>query len=184
MVGMGSVLIKNLLQQFSGQPAPVVNPQKGLEILETQNQLRPTTEAEELENELKRLNIQKQVAEENRAARESALNQQAAAIERQAVEQEKQLVQEQQRKELEENLIKHLNYFPEIINQAVNKYIIHNIPQYLLTLCQTFNSFYSVCPVISEDKQLEKARLLLIKCVQIVIKTGLNLLGIDTLDKM
>lgn len=39
-------------------------------------------------------------------------------------------------------------------------------------------------PVISGDKQLEKARLLLIKCVQIVIKTGLELLGIETLDKM
>ncbi|MFX1425166.1 MAG: arginine--tRNA ligase [Promethearchaeota archaeon] len=86
--------------------------------------------------------------------------------------------------ETEENLIKFLNYFPEIIDQAVDKFVIHTIPQYLLTLCQTFNSFYSVCPVISEDKQLEKARLLLIKCVQIVIKTGLNLLGIDTLDKM
>ena len=86
--------------------------------------------------------------------------------------------------ETEENLIKHLNYFPEIIDQAVQKYTIHIIPQYLLTLCQIFNSFYSSCPVISEDKQLEKARLLLIKCVQIVIKTGLNLLGIDTLDKM
>jgi arginyl-tRNA synthetase len=86
--------------------------------------------------------------------------------------------------ELEENLIKQLNYFPEIVDQAAQKYIIHLIPQYLLTLCQVFNSFYSVCPVISEDKQLEKARLLLIKCVQIVIRTGLNILGIDTLDKM
>ncbi|MFX1487707.1 MAG: DALR anticodon-binding domain-containing protein [Promethearchaeota archaeon] len=37
---------------------------------------------------------------------------------------------------------------------------------------------------MSEDKQLEKARLLLIKCVQIVIKTGLKLLGIETLNKM
>jgi len=86
--------------------------------------------------------------------------------------------------ETEENLIKQLNYFPEIIEQAIQRYTIHTIPQYLLTLCQVFNSFYSSCPVISEDKQLQKARLLLIKCVQIVIKIGLNLLGIETLDKM
>lgn len=86
--------------------------------------------------------------------------------------------------ETEENLIKQLNYFPEIIDQAVQKYIIHIVPQYLLTLCQIFNSFYSACPVISEDKELEKARLLLIKCVQLVIKTGLELLGIETLNKM
>jgi arginyl-tRNA synthetase len=86
--------------------------------------------------------------------------------------------------ETEENLIKHLNYFPEIIDQAIQKYIIHIVPQYLLTLCQIFNSFYSTCPVISEDKKLEKARLLLIKCVQMVIKAGLELLGIETLNKM
>ncbi|MFX1376134.1 MAG: arginine--tRNA ligase [Promethearchaeota archaeon] len=86
--------------------------------------------------------------------------------------------------ETEINLIKHLNYFPEIIDQTTQKYNIHLIPQYLLALCQIFNTFYSLCPVISDDKPLERARLLLIKCVQIVIKIGLNLLGIDTLDKM
>ena len=86
--------------------------------------------------------------------------------------------------ETEESLIKQLNYFPEIIDQTAQKYNIHLIPQYLLTLCQIFNSFYSVCPVISDNKRLERARLLLIKCVQIVIKIGLNILGIETLDKM
>ncbi|MFX0081663.1 MAG: arginine--tRNA ligase [Candidatus Hodarchaeota archaeon] len=86
--------------------------------------------------------------------------------------------------ETEQNLIKHLNYFPEIIEEAAQSYNIHLIPQYLLNLCQTFNSFYSVCPVISDDKQMERARLLLIKCVQIVIKIGLNILGIETLENM
>ncbi|MFX0071696.1 MAG: arginine--tRNA ligase [Candidatus Hermodarchaeota archaeon] len=86
--------------------------------------------------------------------------------------------------EKEINIIKHLNYFPEVINSTVNTYGIHLIPQYFLNLCQSFNSFYSSCQVISEDKGLEKARLLLIKCVQIVIKIGLNLMGIETLDEM
>jgi len=84
----------------------------------------------------------------------------------------------------EQNLIKQLNYFPEIVDLTAKKNNIHLIPQYLLTLCQTFNSFYSKCLVISEDKQLERARLLLIRCVQIVIKTGLGILGIETLEKM
>ncbi|MFX1445043.1 MAG: arginine--tRNA ligase [Promethearchaeota archaeon] len=81
-------------------------------------------------------------------------------------------------------LIKQLNYLPEIIDMAVKTYGIHLIPQYLLSLCQDFNSFYGTCQVISEYKDLEKARLLLIKCVQIVIKIGLNLLGIETLEEM
>jgi arginyl-tRNA synthetase len=81
-------------------------------------------------------------------------------------------------------LIKQLNYFPEIIDTASKTYAIHLIPQYLLSLCQDFNSFYGSCQVISENKGLERARLLLIKCVQIVIKIGLNLLGIETLEEM
>jgi len=86
--------------------------------------------------------------------------------------------------EKEVYLIKQLTYFPEIIESAANTYNIHLIAQYLLNLCQDFNSFYSSCQVISENKKLEKARLLLIKCVQIIIKIGLDILGIETLDQM
>ena len=86
--------------------------------------------------------------------------------------------------EKERFLIKQLAYFPEIIETVEKKYLIHLIPQYLLTLCQGFNSFYSVCQVLSDDKELEKARLLLIMCVQIVIKIGLDIMGIDTLNQM
>jgi len=86
--------------------------------------------------------------------------------------------------EKEINLIKQLNYFPEILDTTINTYGLHLVPQYLLNLGQSFNSFYGKCQVISENKELEKARLLLIKCIQIVIKIGLNILGIETLDEM
>jgi arginyl-tRNA synthetase len=81
-------------------------------------------------------------------------------------------------------LINQLVYFPEVLDATEKTYNIHLIPQYLLTLCQAFNAFYTTCQVISNDKTLEKARLLLIRCVQIVIKIGLNILGIETLDQM
>ena len=86
--------------------------------------------------------------------------------------------------EKERFLIKQLVYFPEVIDTSERTYNIHLIPQYLLNLCQAFNSFYTSCQVISDNKDLEKARLMLIYCVQIVIKTGLDLLGIETLEKM
>ncbi|MFX1236275.1 MAG: arginine--tRNA ligase [Promethearchaeota archaeon] len=81
-------------------------------------------------------------------------------------------------------LIKLLHQFPGEVYQAATTHGIHLIPQYLLSLCQAFNSFYNDCVVISDDKEVEKARLLLIRCVQIIIKSGLNLLGIETLDEM
>ena len=86
--------------------------------------------------------------------------------------------------EKELSLINQLIYFPEVVETAAETYNIHLIPQYLLTLCQVFNSFYTSCQVISDNKELERARLLLIKCVQIIIKTGCNILGIETLDNM
>lgn len=86
--------------------------------------------------------------------------------------------------EKELNLMRQLTYFPEIVDSAEKTYNIHLIAQYLLNLCQAFNSFYASCQVISENQELEKARLLLIYCVQIVIKIGLNILGIETLDQM
>jgi arginyl-tRNA synthetase len=86
--------------------------------------------------------------------------------------------------EKELNLINILNYFPEILDSAAKLYDIHLIPQFLLGLCQSFNTFYTSCRVLSNEKELEKARLLLIKCVQIIIKIGLNILGIETLDEM
>jgi len=81
-------------------------------------------------------------------------------------------------------LIKQLNYFPEMLDSITRNYNIHLIPQYLLTLCQAFNSFYSSCQVLSDNKESEKTRLLLIRCVQIVIKIGLDILGINTLNQM
>ncbi|MFX1574142.1 MAG: arginine--tRNA ligase [Promethearchaeota archaeon] len=86
--------------------------------------------------------------------------------------------------EKEVSLLKQLIYFPEILDSVEKTYNIHLIAQYLLSLCQSFNSFYSSCQVISQNIELEKARLLLIYCVQIVIKIGLNILGIETLDQM
>ncbi len=86
--------------------------------------------------------------------------------------------------DVELKLINQLLYFPEIMESAAETYNLHLIPQYLLTLCQVFNSFYSSCQVISDDKKLEKARLLLIKCVQIVIEIGCKILGIEVLEKM
>ncbi|GAI72412.1 unnamed protein product, partial [marine sediment metagenome] len=86
--------------------------------------------------------------------------------------------------EKEISLVKQLIYFPEMLDSITRNYNIHLIPQYLLTLCQAFNSFYSSCQVLSDNKDLEKARLLLIRCVQIVVKVGLDILGIDTLNQM
>ena len=84
----------------------------------------------------------------------------------------------------EHELLFLLYRFPEVIDEAANSFKPHLICQYLINLSQQFNAFYDNCPVISSEPELKKARLLLIRCVQIIIKIGLNLLGIKVLKQM
>ena len=85
----------------------------------------------------------------------------------------------------EEKLISKLAEFPQVIFEAVDKYKIHYIPKYLLELAQSYNEFYRDCPVLNTDnEQLKEHRLYLIKCFADIIKIGLNLMNIETLDMM
>ncbi len=51
-------------------------------------------------------------------------------------------------------------------------------------LAKAFHQFYTKHQVVSDDIELSKARLSLVKATALAIKTGLNMLGIDVLEKM
>jgi len=87
-----------------------------------------------------------------------------------------------QKEEIE--LVKLLGNFNDVVRKAGEDYRINAVARYLLDLAQSFNNFYHVHPVLKADEDVKKARLILIKCVQQVIKNGLYLLGIDTLERM
>lgn len=85
----------------------------------------------------------------------------------------------------EQKLISKLSEAPQVIFEAVDKYKVHYVPKYLLELAQAYNEFYRDCPVINEDnKELEEHRLFLIKCFADILKAGLALMSIETLDTM
>ena len=54
----------------------------------------------------------------------------------------------------------------------------------MLNLSQQFNEFYHAEQVLSEDKALQTARLLLVDSVRQVLANGLKLLGIAAPDEM
>ncbi|MEW5896240.1 MAG: arginine--tRNA ligase [Nanoarchaeota archaeon] len=81
-------------------------------------------------------------------------------------------------------VVKQLYAFPEIIVQTALTYKPHLLAHYLISLAQSFNEFYHKCPVISGQKQIMKARLLLVDCVRQVLENGLNLLGIKAPEEM
>ena len=84
----------------------------------------------------------------------------------------------------EKEVAKLLSTFPDIIGEATEKLKPNLVCNYLLALCQSFNSYYSKHKIIQEDKALETDRLALISAVNKVIKEGLLLLGIQAPERM
>lgn len=91
---------------------------------------------------------------------------------------------EQLKEEQEQTLLILLNRYPEILELAVVSYEPHIIAHYLRDLSQAFHAYYNQHVFLIEDDNLRNARLNLIVATQQVIKNGLNLLGVETLEVM
>lgn len=85
----------------------------------------------------------------------------------------------------ERMLVKKIIEFPDLIKKSALEYNSSMIATSTFETAQLFNKFYQKHKVLNaENEELKTARLSLIRAVQIVIKNGLNLLGIETLEKM
>ncbi|MFA5524183.1 MAG: arginine--tRNA ligase [Tissierellales bacterium] len=82
------------------------------------------------------------------------------------------------------NIFRLLYSFQNTIITAMEKNEPSFIARHIIDIAQAFNRFYHECPIIVEDKELQKARLLIVYSVTTVIKTGLGLLGIEAPQKM
>ena len=74
--------------------------------------------------------------------------------------------------------MKTLAAFPEKISDAAGSYRPSILARYLIDVARDFNRFYHECPVLVDQQELRRARLLLIAAVRRVLKNGLGLLGI------
>lgn len=78
-----------------------------------------------------------------------------------------------------------LAQFGEVLNRMVAKGQPHALCGYLFELAGAFSSFYEACPVLAADSESEKnSRLLLSQLTAKTLKQGLELLGIETLERM
>ncbi|HCX61453.1 MAG TPA: arginine--tRNA ligase [Clostridiales bacterium] len=82
------------------------------------------------------------------------------------------------------NVIKKLDAFKSSVLGAHDKYEPFFITRYIVGLAQEFNRFYHECPIIVEDNEIKKARLLLTKTVNTVLKKGMELLGMEAPERM
>ncbi len=84
----------------------------------------------------------------------------------------------------EKQLMLTLYRFPQKLKLAADEYEPSVICGYLYELSQNLNSFYQKHRVITDDTALTKARMLLMRCVRIVMKEGLQILGLEPMERM
>lgn len=86
--------------------------------------------------------------------------------------------------DVEQDLLKKLFEFPEVVLISAENYEPHKIANYLEELAATFHKFYTECRIIGSEKNLAEARISLANATQIVLKNGLSILGVSAPDKM
>ena len=81
-------------------------------------------------------------------------------------------------------LIKRLSEFPEIVLHAGVELAPHTIANYLKDCAADLHSYYNDTKFLVENEDEKLARLSLIRATQVVLKNGLNLLGVNAPEKM
>lgn len=94
--------------------------------------------------------------------------------------------------ESERELTNQLTRFPEVVTKAAKARAPHMVCEYLETTASMVNSWYHAgnpsrnpeLAVLVPDRALREARLMLARAIQITLRNGLHLLGLEAPDRM
>jgi len=81
-------------------------------------------------------------------------------------------------------LLKTMSTFPGTIEGSALELAPHKVIFYLMELAGQLHSYYNKHKVISDDLPLSRARLCMIKALQVVLKNGLNMVGLSAPERM
>ncbi|MEJ2718210.1 MAG: DALR anticodon-binding domain-containing protein, partial [Deltaproteobacteria bacterium] len=84
----------------------------------------------------------------------------------------------------EQQIIKHLADFPDMLSEAADALEPHRITFYLVDLADLFHAYYHDNRVLTEDPRIKKARLYLSAAVKQVVANGLAILGVSAPERM
>ena len=85
----------------------------------------------------------------------------------------------------ESTLIEKLLYqFPEVVLRSGQELQPHYVTNYLTELAQAFNSFYGNTVIINDKDESSAYKLSITKAFFVIMKKGLNLLGIEAPERM
>jgi arginyl-tRNA synthetase len=74
--------------------------------------------------------------------------------------------------------------FGLVLEAAADEYRPNFLCNYLYELAGVFTGFYENCPVLKAEGTLRDSRLVLCELTARVLRQGLDVLGIETLDQM
>ncbi len=74
--------------------------------------------------------------------------------------------------------------FPEVVARAGGEYSPHYIATYLIELASAFNTFYGQGKIVDKEDAESPYKVVLTESFSIVLKNGLNLLGIQAPERM
>lgn len=83
-------------------------------------------------------------------------------------------------------LVKQINGFGDAVSFAAEKNEPFYINRYVTDLVKSFNKFYNTNPIMRDDVDIEvrKTRLAIVEAACVVIRSALELLGIETVESM
>ena len=86
--------------------------------------------------------------------------------------------------ESERLLCVEIGKFDDVVDQVALDGFPHLLCNYLYALATRFSQFYEHSEILNQTQQIKTRRLLIANATGVVLKRGLNLLGIDTVTKM
>ncbi len=90
----------------------------------------------------------------------------------------------------ERQIIKKLSEWPKCISISTQRMEPHRIPVYLYELSSLFHSYWNLGKgdvsfrFITDNKPTSLTKLVILKCISYVVKSGMNLIGVKTPNKM
>ena len=81
-------------------------------------------------------------------------------------------------------LVKTLAEFGNVVTKAREKYEPSLVSRHMTEVAKAFNKFYNSSQIMTDDEEIKNERLALTYTTSLVIKSGLGLLGIKTVEKM
>lgn len=84
----------------------------------------------------------------------------------------------------EQELLKTLGQFPEVVAKAAEMFEPHRVVSYLEEVARLVNGWYHRHRVLGAGPELERPRLVLARAAQIVLANGLRLIGVTAPERM